>query len=89
MLILARKINESIMIGDQVEISVVDIRGDQVKIGIEAPLKVKIYRKEVYLAIQAENIEAAKAKPDVIPTLSDLLAKRTKKVQNQDEGTEK
>jgi len=84
MLVLARKLNESIMIGDQVEISVVDIRGDQVKIGIKAPKHVKIYRQEVYTAIQQENIEALKSKPDLIPQLDKLLKqKREKTDQNQ------
>ena len=77
------------MIGDQVELSAVDIRGDQVKLGIDAPKNVKIYRKEVYLAIQAENIEAVKAKPDVIPTLSDLLAKSTKKTTPKGQDDQK
>ena len=79
MLVLARKLNEIIMIGDQVEISVVDIRGDQVKIGIKAPKHVKIYRQEVYRAIQQENIEALKSKPDLIPQLDKLLNKNIKK----------
>ena len=79
MLVLARKLNESIMIGDQVEISVVDIRGDQVKIGIKAPKQVKIYRQEVYRAIQQENIEALKSKPDLIPQLDKLLEQKRKK----------
>lgn len=73
MLILARRINESIMIGDQVEISVVDIKGDQVKLGINAPRTVKVYRREVYRAIQEENVAAAKAAPDSIPALDGLL----------------
>jgi len=60
-LILARRIGESIMIGDQVEISVVDIKGDQVKLGIKAPSTVKVYRREVYAAIQEENRAAAAA----------------------------
>ena len=63
MLILARRIGESIMIGDQVEISVVDIKGDQVKLGIKAPAQVKVYRSEVYAAIQEENRAAASAAP--------------------------
>jgi carbon storage regulator len=75
MLILSRKIDERIMIGDQIEISVVDIRGDQVKIGISAPTHVKVYRKEVYQAIQRENIEAAKA-PATLPVLGELLPKK-------------
>jgi len=67
MLILSRKVDERIMIGDEIEISVIDIRGDQVKIGISAPRSIKVYRKEVYQAIQQENIEAVKAKPSALP----------------------
>ncbi|MBN2351860.1 MAG: carbon storage regulator CsrA [Spirochaetales bacterium] len=73
MLILSRKINESIMIGDQIEISIVDIKGDQIKLGINAPKNVKVYRKEVYVAIQEENIEAVKARPDAIAGLGTLF----------------
>lgn len=72
MLILARRIGESIMIGDQVEISVVDIKGDQVKLGIKAPTQVKVYRREVYAAIQEENRAAAQA-PSLLPRLDGLL----------------
>ncbi len=75
MLILTRKLNESIMIGDQIEISIVDIRGDQVKIGIKAPRNIKVYRQEVYRAIQKENIEAVKSKPELILSLDKLLDK--------------
>lgn len=75
MLILARKVNESINIGDQVEISVVDIRGDQVKIGIRAPREVKIYRHEVYEAIQQENRAAAAAGTD-LPVLDSMLIRK-------------
>jgi carbon storage regulator len=72
-LILARRIGESIMIGDQVEISVVDIKGDQVKLGIRAPAQVKVYRREVYAAIQQENRAAAAAAPQTLPHLEGLL----------------
>ena len=58
MLALSRKKNESIIVNNNIEITILDIRGDQVKIGIAAPKEVPIYRKEVYLQIQAEN-EAA------------------------------
>ena len=73
MLILARKINESIMVGDQVEISIVDIKGDQVKLGINAPRQIKVYRREVYQLIQQENLQAAQAKPGLLPRLDGLV----------------
>ena len=60
MLILSRKIEESIVIGDNIEVSIVDIKGDQVKLGIKAPKDVKVYRREVFTAIQNENKAAAK-----------------------------
>ena len=78
MLILARRIGESIMIGDQVEISVVDIKGDQVKLGIKAPSNVKVYRREVYAAIQEENRAAAAAAPRDLPKLEGLLGPKKK-----------
>jgi len=61
MLVLARKTNESIVIGDSIEISVVEIKGDQVKLGIKAPGSVKVYRREVFEAIQDENLKASKS----------------------------
>ncbi len=58
MLALSRKTNESIMIGNDIEISVLEIRGDQVKIGIKAPKNVPIFRKEIFLQIEEENKQA-------------------------------
>lgn len=58
MLALARKINESIMIGNDIEITVLEIKGDQIKIGVKAPKSVPIYRKELYVQIQDENKKA-------------------------------
>ena len=55
MLALARKVNESIMLGNDIEITLLEIKGDQVKLGISAPKSVPIYRKEIYLQIQEEN----------------------------------
>jgi carbon storage regulator len=72
MLILSRKTNESIMIGDQIEISVVDIKGDQVKLGINAPKTVKVFRQEVYEAIQLENRAAARTGTD-LPQIETML----------------
>ncbi len=58
MLALSRKKNEAIIINNNIEITVLDIRGDQIKIGISAPKEIPIYRKEVYIQIQNENKEA-------------------------------
>ena len=65
MLALARKVNESIMLGNDIEITLLEIKGDQVKIGISAPKSVPIYRKEIYLQIQEENKQAAGQEIDV------------------------
>ena len=65
MLILSRKIDEKIMIGDDISVSVIEIRGDQVRIGVDAPRSVKVFRREVYDAILAENIAAAESKPEL------------------------
>ena len=73
MLVLTRKENESIMIGNDIEVKVLDLRDNQVKLGIVAPRDVAVHRREVYLAIQAENAEAASA-PDA-DGLSSLLPK--------------
>ncbi len=59
MLVLTRKENESIMIGNDIEVKVLDLKDNQVKIGIVAPRSVAVHRREVYLAIQAENAQAA------------------------------
>ena len=58
MLALSRKKNEAIVINNNIEITVLDIRGDQIKLGISAPKDIPIYRKEVYIQIQNENKQA-------------------------------
>ena len=58
MLALSRKKNEALVINNNIEITILDIKGDQVKIGISAPKQIPIYRKEVYLQIQESNKEA-------------------------------
>jgi carbon storage regulator len=73
MLVLTRKEDESIMIGDDVELKVLGIKDNQVKLGIIAPRSVPVHRREVYLAIQEENAEAAAGKSDAA-ILSDLLS---------------
>ena len=59
MLVLSRQRDETIMIGDDVELTIVDIRGDKVRIGIKAPARIAVHRKEVYDAIKRENEQAA------------------------------
>lgn len=59
MLALSRKMNESIIIGNDIEITILEIKGDQVKVGIKAPKSVPVYREEVYNQIREENKEAA------------------------------
>ncbi|GAB1433286.1 carbon storage regulator CsrA [Spirochaetota bacterium] len=61
MLILTRKLNEKLVIGDGIVVSVMEIKGDQVKLGIDAPISIKVFRQEVYNAIQEENRLAAES----------------------------
>ncbi len=60
MLVLSRQRDETIMIGDEIEITVVDIRGDKVRLGITAPTRIAVHRKEVYESIKRENEQAAR-----------------------------
>ena len=64
MLVLSRQRDETIMIGDEIEITIVDIRGDKVRLGINAPRTVQVHRKEVYEAIRQENASAARIRVD-------------------------
>ncbi len=64
MLVLSRHRDESIMIGDDVVVTIVDIRGDKVRLGIDAPQHIPVHRQEVYEAIQRENRKAAELDPE-------------------------
>lgn len=75
MLVLSRQRDETIMIGDDIEITVVDIRGDKVRLGITAPNTIPVHRKEVYEAIQRENREAAKVRMEDLSNLPRAAAK--------------
>jgi carbon storage regulator len=70
MLVLTRKLNEAIQIGDDIEIKVLAIEGDQIKLGIAAPKSVEIYRKEIYVDIQRQNSEAANVSVDLVKLLN-------------------
>lgn len=63
MLVLSRHRDESIIIGDDIVITIVDIRGDKVRLGIDAPTDIPVHRREVYEAIQRENRKAAQMEP--------------------------
>ncbi len=75
MLVLTRKKNQKIMIGDTIELTIVDIKNEQIKIGVNAPSHVKVFRKEVYDAIQEENRAASQEGITVesLRSLSDLF----------------
>ncbi|CCX81506.1 carbon storage regulator homolog [Eubacterium sp. CAG:86] len=74
MLALSRKKNEAVIINDDIEITIIEIKGDQVKIGISAPKSVPIYRKEVYMQIQNANKEAAQSVD--IKNIKELFTKK-------------
>ena len=63
MLVLSRQRDESIVIGDNIVITIVDIRGDKVRLGINAPAEIPVHRQEVYDAIQRENLRASRLEP--------------------------
>lgn len=69
MLVLTRKINESIMIGEKIEVKILSVDGDQVKLGIVAPKNVKVHRSEVYKEIQEQNKEALNVNLDLLKQL--------------------
>lgn len=73
MLALTRKKNESIIIGDNIEIKILEIVGDKVRLGIEAPREIAIHRKEIYLQIQEENQEASQNTIETLKKLKDLI----------------
>lgn len=73
MLVLTRKLGESIAIDDHIKIRVVQIKGKQVRLGIEAPKDTKIHREEVYLAIQNQNQESAAATSDNSKAVAEML----------------
>ena len=79
MLVLTRRLNQSIKIGDDIEITVIEVRGDQVRLGVAAPRDVSVHRKVIYLQIQQEN-RASSAAPDAasLDALGDALSEQVK-----------
>src|SRR5437764_15396099 len=74
MLVLSRQRDETIMIGDDIEVTVVDIRGDKVRLGINAPKEISVHRKEVYDVIRRENRAAAQIKPEDLSGLGGKIS---------------
>ncbi|MFA1714216.1 carbon storage regulator CsrA [Peribacillus frigoritolerans] len=77
MLVLTRKPNEAIMIGDDIEITILSIEGDQIKLGINAPKNVDIHRKEIYRAIQQENRKASKTETNFLEGINEYFKKKS------------
>ena len=75
MLVLTRKSNQSIMIGDDIEVSVLSIMGEKVRVGIQAPRDIPVFRKEVYLEIQEERAIAANAGGSFRSEVDEALSK--------------
>ncbi|MFE4129353.1 carbon storage regulator CsrA [Peribacillus sp. YIM B13482] len=77
MLVLPRKLNEAIMIGDDIEITILAVEGEQIKLGINAPKNVDIHRKEIYLSIQQENSEASEIKTNLLENINEYFKKKS------------
>lgn len=75
MLILSRKTDQQIKIGENITITIIDIKGEQVKIGVEAPKDVKVFRQEVFNAIRNENAAASSVSNAAVSALSKILKK--------------
>jgi carbon storage regulator len=73
MLVLTRRAGESVMIGDDVIITVLEARGDVIRLGIQAPRDVQVHREEVYRELQASNREAASPTEDAVQTVTRML----------------
>jgi len=76
LLILTRKVGESVAIGDDIQVSVVEIKGSQVKLGIKAPREVSVHRQEIYLKIQEENLRAAQVTAEALGEAQALFLDR-------------
>ncbi|GAA0817779.1 carbon storage regulator CsrA [Spirilliplanes yamanashiensis] len=73
MLVLTRRSGESVMIGDDVVITVLEVRGDVVRLGIRAPRDIQVHREEIYRELQASNREAASPTADAVKAFADLI----------------
>jgi carbon storage regulator len=78
LLILTRKVGEAVAIGDDIQVSIVEIKGTQVKLGIQAPKSIEVHREEIYQKIQEENRRAAQVSKDALGAVEDLVLKKKK-----------
>ncbi len=85
MLVLTRKIGEKIIIGDNIFLTIIDIKGDQVQLGLDAPREISIHREEVFLEIQEENKRAQASKDFDIDTIDKLLEEKKRRDTKTDE----
>ena len=86
MLVLSRQRDESIMIGDSIVVTIVDIRGDKVRLGINAPTEIPVHRQEVYEAIQRENLRASRLEPGDTQDISKFASRGTNGTARPPEG---
>lgn len=86
MLVLSRKIKETLVIGDNIKITVLDVEGDQIKLGIEAPREVKVYRQEIFDSIMEANRMAAQAEVDSLAGLAKVVEKLKKSGDKKQPG---
>lgn len=82
MLILTRKSGEGIRIGDSITLKIIEIRGNQVRVGVEAPRNVSVHREEIYELIQTQNESAAEASPESAEILANLWKDRARTSEN-------
>jgi carbon storage regulator len=76
MLVLTRKPGQSIIIGEDIVVTILEVRGDQVRLGIQAPRELPVHREEVYASIKAENMAALRADAHALKELEKFLSKR-------------
>jgi len=79
MLVLTRKRNQSIVVNDNIELTIIDIQGDQVRVGINAPKDVKVFRKEVYIEMTEENQRASNVQMDALNILKKAIKSQKSK----------
>jgi carbon storage regulator len=85
MLILTRKQGESVAIGDDIQVTVVEIQGKQVKLGVQAPREIAVHRQEIYEKIQKENIRAAQISQEDLEKLKDAIVMKPDRLNGDPE----